>query len=783
MSLSPPIPIPFPTLPSIPPPPEDYTPHRDKGTPLIIDNGSTYLRWGFATSSAPRSGPNIIAKYKERKNNRPLILFGEAVECEAAVKSQGRTPWEGDVLLNFDALENALDYAFLSLSIDGQNVNHPVLMTERLCSPLHSRALTSELMFEQYRVPSLAYCVDGIMSFYQNNQPPASGTSFTSDGLVISFNTASTSVIPILNGKGILSHAKRLPWGTSQSSDYLLKLIQLKYPNFPTRVTPSQSQWMLHNLCSFVPSPNPSLASLSSLSSLGTSSSSLSLTGTEYFNTYQSLLRSFSQNPSSILDHTAVIQFPFASSLNPLNPNPNGPGSGASPSGQGSLEEDEQAKAERRREQGRKLQEISAKARLEKLKKKEDDLKYLLDLKSQKAQGRFTDKEWVKRIEDEGFDDEKGLEDMVKKLEASLKKGRKKEGDEAEEENQPPSWPLVDIPDDQLDEDQLKEKRKQKLLKAGYEARLRQKKEKEMEKQREKEEKEREEKADEEEREGDFMAWKRKLRGEQEALMTRIKERTRRKAAMSDRKSAAAQARMKSIANLASDERVPKKKRKGGGEDMFGADDADWAIYRKINTRAMSESSDEEDDLEKLAQIEQKLLTHDPEFTMEDTHASLSSQKSAILEAFRPAYPEGDIEGHTRIHLNTERYRVCETWFSPGIAGVDSAGLGEVIQNILSRFNEEEKSKLVKNVLLTGTPSRLPGLTPRLHSTLRPLLPAEMSIHIKRAEDPSLDAWKGMAKFAMTDEFLGVGMTREEYEEYGGERVKRWWGGNWNGGY
>ena len=32
---------------------------------------------------------------------------------------------------------------------------------------------------------------------------------FGTDGLVVSFNTASTSVIPILNGKGVLSHAKR----------------------------------------------------------------------------------------------------------------------------------------------------------------------------------------------------------------------------------------------------------------------------------------------------------------------------------------------------------------------------------------------------------------------------------------------------------------------------------------------------------------------------------------------------------------------------------------------
>lgn len=47
--------------------------------------------------------------------------------------------------------------------------------------------------------------------------------------------------------------------------------------------------------------------------------------------------------------------------------------------------------------------------------------------------------------------------------------------------------------------------------------------------------------------------------------MTKIKERARRRAALGDRKSAAAQARMKSIASLAADERVPKKRRKING--------------------------------------------------------------------------------------------------------------------------------------------------------------------------------------------------------------------------
>jgi actin-related protein 5 len=83
-------------------------------------------------------------------------------------------------------------------------------------------------------------------------------------------------------------------------------------------------------------------------------------------------------------------------------------------------------------------------------------------------------------------------------------------------------------------------------------------------------------------------------------------------------------------------------------------------------------------------------------------------------------------------------------------------------------------------VFLTGTPARMPGLSDRLHAALRPILPPEMPLRIVRAADPSLDAWRGMAAFAQTEEFSRVGVTKAEYEEWGGERVRRWWGGNWN---
>ena len=52
----------------------------------------------------------------------------------------------------------------------------------------------------------------------------------------------------MLNGEYVFKRRKyvltihlRMPWGASQASEYLLKLVQMKYPYFHTRVTPQQS--------------------------------------------------------------------------------------------------------------------------------------------------------------------------------------------------------------------------------------------------------------------------------------------------------------------------------------------------------------------------------------------------------------------------------------------------------------------------------------------------------------------------------------------------------------
>jgi len=143
---------------------------------------------------------------------------------------------------------------------------------------------------------------------------------------------------------------------------------------------------------------------------------------------------------------------------------------------------------------------------------------------------------------------------------------------------------------------------------------------------------------------------------------------------------------MKSIANLASDNPT-KKRRRGGDEDTFGADDADWGVYRTIATGEQSDDEEEEDLNASLKTIEAQLLKYDPNFTEQSTREAQSDWTKSMIHAFLrgpwPFDPESQREMH-QIHLNMERIRVPEVVFQPSIAGLDQAGLVEIAAGILT---------------------------------------------------------------------------------------------------
>jgi actin-related protein 5 len=120
--------------------------------------------------------------------------------------------------------------------------------------------------------------------------------------------------------------------------------------------------------------------------------------------------------------------------------------------------------------------------------------------------------EFISRlVRDTPFDTESELESWIKKTEADIKRKEKKDvGDDEPEED--PVFPLVDRPDTDLTEDEVKEKRRQRLMKAGWEARVKVREEKKKEKDRLDDI----QRQEEEFRQSDPTGWAAKLRAEQE---------------------------------------------------------------------------------------------------------------------------------------------------------------------------------------------------------------------------------------------------------------------------
>jgi actin-related protein 5 len=573
----------------------------------------------------------------------------------------------------------------------------------------------SEILFECYGAPAVAYGIDSLFSYKYNGGR---------NGLVASSSYTSTHLIPVVNSKAMLSHATRLNWGRWQSADFLHSLLKLKYPMFPGKMlSDPQAEDLVREHC-YV-----------SQDFQGEVSKYLDWTGLE--------------------ERNHIIQAPYTEQIVVQK-----------------TEEELARAAEKRKESGRRLQEQAAKMRLEKLIRKENELEYYKDLQLRLAE--MTKKDAKRTLESEDVDDETQLDKKIKEYEKSIKKARNKDlGETAEEEVvEVPTFPLLDTPDDQLDEEGLKQKRQQRLMKSNYDARQRAKAEKEREKARVAEE----ERLDAEKREADLESWLEERRTARDAIVQRIKDRDRLKADLGNRKSQASIQRMKNIARLA-DDNPTKKRRRGGDEDTFGADDADWGVYRTIGTGDGSDDEEEEDLNGQLKNLEAQLLKYDPDFTEESTREAQLDWTKSLVHAFLrgpwPHDPESQQEAH-QIHLNVERIRVPEVVFQPSIAGLDQAGIVEIAAGILNErlVDSVYREDILKDIFLTGGNTMFEGFEERLQRELMAVLPQGAPLKVRRAKDPVLDAWKGAAQWAGETGSRQHFVTRAEFAEKGPEYIK-----------
>ncbi|XP_069508471.1 actin-related protein 5 [Ambystoma mexicanum] len=228
---------------SVPDPPLEPDPAVRSPRPaaMVIDNGSFQARAGWACSAEPRLLFRSLAA-RSRGASRCQTLIGNDMASLEPLRWLLRSPFERNVALNLELQELLMDHVFQKLGVCGQGcVDHPIVLTEPPCNSLYARQMMSELLFECYQVPKVSYGVDGLYSFLHNRKDNTPTSS-----LIISSGYQCTHILPVVKGRFDVKNCRRINLGGGQAATYLQRLLQLKYPGHLAAITLSRMEEILH---------------------------------------------------------------------------------------------------------------------------------------------------------------------------------------------------------------------------------------------------------------------------------------------------------------------------------------------------------------------------------------------------------------------------------------------------------------------------------------------------------------------------------------------------------
>ncbi|KAJ6661077.1 hypothetical protein lerEdw1_016878 [Lerista edwardsae] len=217
--------------------------------PLVLDNGSFQLRLGWACPDpAVPSEPllcfrSLVARSRGARGGAgPETQVGNDLGSPEPLRWLLRSPFDRNVPVQMELQELLFDHGFQRLGVSSEGcVDHPVVITEAVCNPLYSRQMMSELLFECYQVPKVSYGVDSLYSFYHNRRQ-----GWPCNGLIVSSGYQCTHILPILDGRLDARNCKRINLGGCQATSYLQRLLQLKYPGHFAAMTISRVEEILH---------------------------------------------------------------------------------------------------------------------------------------------------------------------------------------------------------------------------------------------------------------------------------------------------------------------------------------------------------------------------------------------------------------------------------------------------------------------------------------------------------------------------------------------------------
>ncbi|KAK9890188.1 hypothetical protein WA026_008989 [Henosepilachna vigintioctopunctata] len=519
-----------------------YTPLRNSTTPIIIDNGSYQCRVGWATNSEPLFVfKNLVAKLRKERYKKdnvessqvPLLQVGNDIINIEAVRFQLKSQFDKNIVTHFEAQEQLFDYTFSHLGIDTETIAHPIVLTEAFANPNSSRQYMSELLFECYNVPGISYGIDSLFGRYYTEPEQE-------NALIVSLGHHTCHIIPVLEHRAVFENVRRLNTGGQHIITFLHKILQLKYPAHSTSITLSRAEELLHSICEVT------------------------------LNYKEELMRWLDSDYYE--QNIKKIQLPYANTVT------------------SSLTLEQQK--ERKKELARRLTEINARKREERLAEDEDKLTQLLHIQEMFEVG-VVGEELENALAEFQIKNSNDLQKNIGNLNMRIVKTKMKikSAKFAEEAEEPPvKQPKTNkmVFETEKDMNEYLQNAKKMVSCCDY-----------------------------------YKNFNNFFFSQRQEILNRKTLRKQRKQDMAKRRTAAGQERMRIISQLA---------RKEKGNDDFGLRDEDWDIYKTISKDGGDTDSDAEN--EKLVALDETIREYEPN-ELEEVNPGETYQLHVGIERYR----------------------------------------------------------------------------------------------------------------------------------------------------
>lgn len=119
------------------------------------------------------------------------------------------------------------------------------------------------------------------------------------------------------------------------------------------------------------------------------------------------------------------------------------------------------------------------------------------------------------------------------------------------------------------------------------------------------------------------------------------------------------------------------------------------------------------------------------------------------------------------ITVGSERFKCPEALFNPELAGVQSAGIHQLIFDAVMKSDPALHKEMFSNIVISGGNTMFQGLADRLENELKKLAPKETDIKIIAPPTRDNSVWIGGSILAALPNFKDVLITKQAYDEKG----------------